>query len=173
MRLGLSFFALRTHKALAEYKNFISHGVDPKTLSFYNKKNQGPILGDPDFLKRIKEKYIYGRQGLSSEIPEARRLKGATVVERIMKEVSVSYKKPKEELLLSKRGQSHPARLMALCLCREFSGLTLPEIAACFKINSYKTVNSGCQRFKSYLAKDRKMGRRYDKIYRRCMQGEI
>lgn len=173
VRLGLSFFASKTPKALVAYKNFIHQGIDPKTLSFYNKKNQEPILGDPDFLNYIKEKYIYGREGLSSEIPEGRKLGGEAVVDQIIKEVSDNYKTFLRALLLSKRGVQHPARHMAIYLSREFSGLTLLEIAGYFKINSYKTVNSGCQRFKSQLSKDTGLKQRYNNIRQRCMQGEI
>lgn len=173
VKLGLSFFGAKTHKALIAYKNFIHQGIDSKTLSFYNKKNQDPILGDPDFVNYIKQKYLYGRENLSGEIPDRRKLSGAAVVDRIMNEVSSAYKTPPKTLLLSKRGESHPARHMAIYLSRELSGLTLPEIASHFKSNSYKTVNSGCQRFREHLSKDSKTKQRYHRIQQRCMQGEI
>lgn len=173
VKLGLSFFGVKTGKALAAYKNFINQGIDARTLSFYGKKNQDPILGDQDFIDRIKEKYLYGREDLSSEVPEGRKLNGAAVVSRIINEVSNSYKTSSDMLLTSKRGEFHPARHMAIYLSRELSGLTLPEIATHFKSNSYKTVNSGCQRFKAHLAKDRQTKQRYLKIQLRCMQGEI
>jgi chromosomal replication initiation ATPase DnaA len=90
-----------------------------------------------------------------------------------MSEVSASYKTSPNVLLLSKRGESHPARHMAIYLSRELSGLTLPEIAGHFKSNSYKTINSGCQRFKAHLAKNSQTKQRYNKIQQRCMQEEI
>ena len=173
VKLGLSFFGGKPNKALSAYKDFIDQGIDSRTLSFYNKKNQDPILGDQDFIDNIKEKYLYNREELSSEIPEGRKLNGAAVVDRIMNEVSSAYKTSSGALLLSKRGESHPERQMAIYLSRELSGLTLPEIATHFKSNSYKTVNSGCQRFKAHLAKDRQVKQRYMKIQSRCMQGEI
>ncbi len=173
VKLALSFFGTKTHRALTAYQTFIDQGIDSKTLSFYNKKNQDPILGDPDFVNHIKEKYLYGRENLSSEIPDRRKLSGAAVVDRIMKEVSISYKTSPKTLLLSKRGESHPSRHMAIYLSRELSGLTLPEISAHFKGNSYKTINSGCQRFKARLTKDSQTKQRYGKILNRCMQGEI
>src|SRR3989338_9084977 len=84
VKLGLSFFGSKAHKALLAYKNFIHQGIDQKTLSFYNKKNQDPILGDVDFLNYIKEKYIYCKREYSSEIPERRVLNGAAAVDQIM-----------------------------------------------------------------------------------------
>ncbi len=173
VRLGLAFFSNKTSQALKAYRSFISQGVDPKTQAFYSKKHTEPILGDPDFLKHIKEKYIYGREGLSSEVPEARKLAGSEAVKRILGEVSAAYKKHPDKLLASKRGEAHLERLMALSLCREFSGLTLSEVATHFKINSYKTVNSSCQRFKKYISKDEQARHKYSKIQLRCVQGEI
>jgi hypothetical protein len=169
VRLGLSFFASKVNQALSVYKSFIREGIDPKTLSFYSKKHQDSILGDKSFLTRIKEKYIYGREGLSSEIPEARKLNGQTIIRQIKREVSASYKTSPKALLLSKRGQPNPTRQMAVYLSWEISGLTLPEIADHFKINSYKTVNSGCQRFKARLAKDKGLAQRHKIIRGRCM----
>jgi len=170
VRLGLAFFSSKLKKALKEYREFIKSGVDPKTLAFYGKKKQSPILGDPDFLEHIKEKYILTDRKLSTEIPEERKMTGTAITKRILKETARAFSKPEESIYLSKRGELHPARLTALSLSRELSGLRLSEIAELFQVKSYRTVASSCFRFKKLIAQDRDVFRRYTKVYQTCSQ---
>ena len=172
VRLGLAFFSNKLKAALKKYRLFIKNGVDPKTLAFYGKKKQNSILGDPDFLEQIKEKYILTDRKLDTEIPEERRMTGAVIAERILKEVSKSFSEPRAALLVSKRGERNTARLVALSLSRELSGLRLSEIAQIFKIRSYRTVGTGCYRFKKLLQDDAEIKRRYAKIHQACRQGK-
>ncbi len=170
VRLGLAFFSSRLKKALGDYRSFMKGGIDPKTLAFYGKKKQGPILGDPDFLDHIKEKYILTDRKLSTEIPEERRMAGAAIAQRILQEVSRSFLRSKQAVLASKRGERNTARLAALSLTRELSGLRLAEIAEIFSIRSYRTVGVGCHRFKKFLQGDQAMQRRYAKLHQTCSQ---
>ena len=170
--LGLSFFATKKKQAIKEYQAFIRSGVDPHTRSFYGKKNQSPILGDPDFLEQIKEKYILNDQKPSTEMPEQRKMAGAKIADRILKEVSRTFSKPREALLSSKRGERNPARLTALSLTRELSGLKLSEIAQIFGIRSYRTVGTGCYRFKKLSQQNADVRRRYASIHQTCSQGK-
>ncbi len=172
VRLGLAFFSSKLKKALKEYREFMKSGVDPKTLAFYGKKKQSSILGDPDFLDHIKEKYILTDRKLSTEIPEERRAAGAAITERILKEVSKSFSQSRQALLVSKRGERHPARLLALSLSRELSGLRLSELAQIFQIRSYRTVGTGCYRFKKLLQENTEVKGRYTKIHQTCSQGK-
>ena len=170
VRLGLAFFSSKLKTALKEYRQFMKSGVDPKTLSFYSKKKQNPILGDPDFLDHIKEKYILTDRKLSTEIPDERRMTGTALAKRILKETARAFSKPEESIYLSKRGELHPARLTALSLSRELSGLRLSEIAAIFQVKSYRTVASSCYRFKKLMAQNSDIRRRYTRIYQTCSQ---
>ena len=77
--------------ALRDYREFMKSGIDSKTLAFYGKKKQSSILGDPDFLEMIKEKYILTDRKLSTEIPEERKVAGVAMTEQILKEVSKSF----------------------------------------------------------------------------------
>lgn len=171
-RLGLAFFGGKLKKALIQYREFIKSGIDPKTLNFYSKKNQAPILGDPDFLNEIKEKYIFTDKKLDTEIPEERKAQGSMIVARILKAVSKSFLSPEEALMSSKRGERNLPRLTALSLTRELSGLKLSEIADFFKIKSYRTVGTGCYRFKRLLSQDKNLSKRYLKIHHTCSQGK-
>ena len=95
---------------------------------------------------------------------------GAAVTERILKEVSRVFQQPKETLLCSKRGERNAARLTALSLARELSGLRLTELAEAFQIRSYRTVATACYRFKRLLREDLDIRRRYVKIHQVCSQ---
>ncbi len=170
VRLGLSFFAGKTSFALKAYRSFIGKGIDPSTQAFYDKDHLVPILGDPDFLKEVKEKYIYGREKLDTEIPEERKISGANQANRIIEEVSKTFSKTRKDVLLSKRGEENQARLTALLLTRELSGLKLSEIAQVFGIKSYRTVASGCFRLKKRMKDNSQTRNRYTKIYNTCSQ---
>ena len=173
VKLGLSFFSGRRNEAIRAYGQFIREGIDPKTHQFYSGKNQASIFGDPDFLKRIREKHLLTDQKLEGEIPEKRRLGGQAAVDRIKKEVARAFKKPIDILYQSKRGQENTLRMMALSLSRELSGLTLPEIAQAFHTKSYKTVGTACYRVKVRMAKDPGFKQQYSLLYKRCSQEEI
>ena len=173
VRLGLAFFSSKKNQALKIYRRFILEGIDPRTSAFYDKKHLEPILGDPDFLKRIKEKYIYGREKLDSEIPEERKISGTNSTDRIIEEVSKAFSKSRQAVFQSKRGEENQARHTALLLARELSGLRLSEIAQVFGIKSYRTVASNCFRFKRRMEQDAKAKRRYTLIYNTCSQGKI
>lgn len=173
VRLGLAFFSNKLKIALKDYRQFIKDGVDPKTLAFYDKKKQTSILGDPDFLDHIKEKYILADRKLSTEIPEERSYCGQKKANKIVQETSKAFQRPKEEIYLSKRGETNYARLAAVALTRDLSGLKLSEIAQIFRMHSYKSVGSSCYRLKTRLAKEPELKKRYDRLYRTCSQEEI
>ena len=148
-------------------------GIDPQTMAFYNQKKQSAILGDADFLDLIKEKYILTDRKLSTEIPEERSFQGQKRLDNILHETSKVFKKTKEELCRSKRGETNDARLVAVALTRGLSGLHLSEIAQIFRMNSYKSVGSSCYRLKARLVKEPSLRKRYERIYQTCSQEEI
>lgn len=172
VRLGLSFFAHKTAAALKAYRQFIEQGVDPKTEAFYAQKHKAAILGDQAFLDHIKENYLFKDQKLVTEVPEERTMNGKAVADRVIREVTRAFGLPKDSLRRSKRGEPNPARMMALSLTRQLSGLTLPEVAQAFQIKSYKTVGTACFRAKTLIAKDHRFRRQYDGLVKRCSQEE-
>ena len=173
VRLGLAFFSNKLEQALKSYGEFMKSGVDPKTAAFYGKKKHSPVLGDPDFLERIKEKYILADRKLSTEIPERRCLQGQKKAHEIINETAKVFQRPLDELYSSKRGQSNHARLVAVTLTRDLSGLKLSEIARIFKMGSYKSIGSSCYRLKAQLLKEPDLKKRFERLYRACSQEEI
>ena len=131
------------------------------------------VKENPDFQDQIKEKYMPADQKLDTEIPEERKAVGLAITERILKEVSKSFSQSKQALLVTKRGEHNPARLLALSLSWELSGLRLSEIAQIFQIRSYRTVATGCCRFKKLLQENTEIKKRHAKIHLTCSQGKI
>jgi hypothetical protein len=144
-QLGLAFFNHRLKEAVRIYQQFLKSGIDRQTLSFYSQKKQQPIFGDPDFIEMIKQKYIPADQKLSTEIPEKRLFFGHKVADKITKETTKLFKTSLQSLGKSRRGETNYARLSALNLTREMSGLKLSEIADFFGMDSYKTVSTSCR----------------------------
>jgi REP element-mobilizing transposase RayT len=173
VRLGLAFFSEKLKQALKDYQQFLKDGVDIKTLAFYDKGKQAPILGNPDFVDGIKEKYLFADRKLSTEIPEERSFKGQKKARQIIDATSKLFKRPSQELYLSRRGEPNHARLVAVSLTRNLSGLKLSEIAEIFKMGSYKSVGASCYRLKIRLAKETDLRKRYEHLKRACSQEEI
>jgi putative transposase len=173
VRLGLSFFSDKLDQALKGYQDYLKQGIDPQTQAFYFHKKQKPIFGDPDFIEMIKQKYIPANQKLSTEIPEKRLYEGHKITDRIIAETSKLFKVPIRSLGQSRRGQTNRPRLLAIYLTRELSGLTLPEIAESFNMNTYKTAATSCQRSKGMLQSDRPFKKLYDRLKLACSQQEI
>ena len=147
-------------------------GLDPKTRAFFKMKNHGSVFGDRDFIDKIKETYVVKDKKNSPEIPEKRKIEGEMAIKRIKSEVIRFFKMKESGLYSSIRGEYNKPRSMALGLSRELSGLKLQEIAKHYKIRSYKTVSSSCQRFKMSLAYDKTVWREYDNLRRGCIQEE-
>jgi putative transposase len=170
--LGLSFFASRLKTAIRAYRKFLEGGIDPRTRAFYYNKKQNPIFGDPDFIELVREKYVLGNQKLSSEVPEKRIYEGQRMADKIAKEAARVFGVPLQSLGRSRRGQTNHARLAAINLTRELSGLKLSEIAQCYGMDSYKSVAASCHRLKTRLKTERDLNRRYISLLNACSQEE-
>ena len=168
----LKCFSPKLSKARHLYLDFIHDGLDPKTLTFFKKTNQGTVFGDQDFIDKIKTTYLEPDRKSSLEIPEKRALDGELSIKKIKKTVSSHFKISESYLYSSRRGEHNRPRFIALSIAREISGLKLAQIAKHFEIKSYKTVSSGCQRLKSYLAKDGAGQKVYQGLRAKCIQGE-
>ena len=172
VRMGLAFFSNKLGKAQQAYQEFIDRGIDPHTQKFYLGKKQSSIFGDVNFVNDIKEKYLFNNQKITTEIPEQRSLSGQANAKRILETVAKDFKITKDLLFYSRRGELNESRLIAITLTRDLSGLTLPEIAPIFQMNSYKSVGSACHRLRSYFAKDLQLKNRFDRLRIRCSQKE-
>ncbi|MFH1846882.1 MAG: transposase [Candidatus Omnitrophota bacterium] len=75
-----------------EYKRFVEMGITEKVRDVLKEVRCGTILGDDEFIKGIKEKYLKGRKD-SEDLPALRSLKKeVNIEERIDKIVEKRYK---------------------------------------------------------------------------------
>ena len=79
---------------------------------------------------------------------------GIGMADKVIHEVSRHLLKPKDSLFKSKRGETNEARLMALSLTSELSGLKQQEIAEHFQIKSYRTVGTSAYQLRQLLKKN-------------------
>jgi putative transposase len=172
VRLGLAFFSDRLKQALQDYREFIKGGIDPKMLSFFNQKKQDPVLGAPDFIERIKETYITKDYKLTTEIPEERGLAGQKIADEILRKTSLDFGVPSGTLFSSRRGETNRARLVAVALTRDLSGLRLAVIAKIFRMGSYKSVASSCHRLHLQCAIEPGLKKRYDELSRKLTKSQ-
>ena len=110
---------------------------------------------------------------LATEIPEERSFKGQKKAQEIAEATTRLFQKSKHELYSSRRGETNHARLVAISLTRDLSGLKLSEIALIFKMNSYKSVGTSCYRLKARLAKEPTLKKQYERLVHACSQEEI
>jgi putative transposase len=164
----LGYFSRNRKRAIERYKRFMAEKEDELLEKFYGSKKQGSILGDPDFMERIKEKLIFNEPDI--EVTEKRRLQGEGTLRRIKREVCRMFQVDEKYLSLGKRGSPNIARQTALALSKALSGLTLSKIGPHFGIASYRTVGTHCWRFQEKIKQDKTLEKKYDLLREICSQ---
>ena len=157
----LKSFSGKRKASIELYRRFMVEKQEGVIEKFYAAKKQGSILGDPDFVQRIKEKYILSDPLPDIEIKDKVRIKGEGMIRQIKKEICRVFKVKEAELLIGKRGTSNIARQAALALSKELSGLKLSEIGLHFGCASYRTVGSHCLNFQEKLLSDKTLRKKY------------
>ena len=166
----LGHFAKRRVKAVSLYKEFMRQDLNPDVDAFYSRKYWGGILGQPVFVEKIKRKILESDLIQDREVKGTRSLRGKAQVDLINAKVCAHYKIKKEELFESDRGQANIPRGMAVALAREFSGLTLAELADAYEAKTYQTIASVCFRFKRYVKKGKELSKQYIRLRKTCSQ---
>jgi len=169
----LKYFSRSRKKAVELYRQFMSEKEDGEVEKFYGAKKQGSILGDLEFVERIKEKYILSDPLPDMEITEIRRIRGEGIIGKIKKEVCRLFKVSAKQLLHGERGTSNIARQVALSLSKELSGLKHSEICGHFGIISERTLGSHCLRLQDKLEEDNVLRKKYIVLRQTCSQAAI
>lgn len=147
---------------LREYKEFMRSEVEKQISDFYKGPYQRPILGDKDFIERVKEKLGH-RARVEAEKPESRKV-FALEVEEIARVTAKVYGKRLEELRRSRRGEVNEARSMAIYLSRTLGGHKHSEIGRVLGLEKSSSVSSACLRTKARVELERRMARRGRRI---------
>ena len=93
-------------------------------------------------------------------------------MKKVKQEILEEFKVGEKDLYVSGRGKENPARLMAIGLLRECSGMTYKQIGREFGINSYKSVAKYVERIKGRCRQDKKLKAIFERLRTRCSQVE-
>ena len=92
---------LATYKSPRDFHTFVASGNEEALVKFYSSKRLAPLLGDTDFITRIRE----GRTSFSGE--HTRYETGALRprVSSVLRDIATLYRVSEESLLHGKRGK--------------------------------------------------------------------
>ncbi|MFH1359498.1 MAG: transposase [Candidatus Omnitrophota bacterium] len=126
------------------------------------------ILGDDEFTDTIKMNYLHGKR-VYGDVPQAKHIKDEMCFKKVKREIIKEFKIEEEMLYISKRGKENLARLLAIGLLRECSGMTYRGIGYALRIESYKSVAKYAQRMKGRYLKDQRIKNLFDRLKVRCI----
>ena len=129
------------------------------------------IFGDETYMDDVKMKYLHG-QHMSGEIPQAKQINNELKIKNIKKEVIKAFKIEEKNLYSSIRGKENNARMMAIGLARECSGLSYGKIAQIFGGINYKSAAKYYERIKQKCESNDKIKKLFYDLKRRCSQVE-
>ena len=141
------------------YKRFISSEESAELIQYYSKKNIASILGDKDFVKRVKDRF--SKREKEKEVPESTKL--CPEVIDIKKTVCAYYQIEEAELLKSRRGVENEARDLAIYMLRNIRAERLTKIGEKFNLTNYSSVSNAIERIKRKMER-KKFRKRYEEI---------
>ncbi|MFH1856239.1 MAG: transposase [Candidatus Omnitrophota bacterium] len=144
----LSMFDANIKKAKIGYRNFVVDNMGKEADIIKNNISGGLILGNKDFVEKIKDKYIKDEL---REIPYIESLRGRPSLTDIQVKVKEDIK---DEKL---------SRKIAIYLSRRYAGKSLNEISEFYEKLSYTGVSQLCIR----LERDRKKNKQLDQIIKK------
>ncbi len=156
----LSLFFEKKEERIRAYRRFVFSEDEEEIIEIFKKKKWPSVLGSTDFVRRIKERYFSDKT--DDEVPQSKEL--APEVKQIQKAVVKFYGISKKELLSSRRGVFNEPRNMAIYLTRQLRGDTLKQIGFDFQISKYSSVSSTIERTKKWIAKDKKIRKKVNKL---------
>jgi hypothetical protein len=128
-----------------QYREFVHARLAKEYQSPLQGTIASTILGSPDFVNAIQERYLTSRKS-NRNLPALRELSKACIPE-ILKETESFF------------GDRALARKAALYLCHRFSGRSLREIGSHFAIGE-SAVSQASRRFEKNLEQDRELRRK-------------
>lgn len=157
---------LKVEEVLANYKSprdfhaFVASGNEEALVKFSSSKRFAPLLGNNDFITRIRE----GRISFSEEHTRYETVALRPRVSFVLRDIAKLYHVSEENLLQGKRGKRNEARQVAMYLVRELCNKSLNNIAELFSLRSYGGVGAACSVIEKQLKVDRNFRRRLEQI---------
>ena len=151
---------LANYKSPRDFHTFVASGNEEALVKFYSSKRLAPLLGNTDFINKIRE----GRTSFSGE--HTRYDTGALrpQVSSVLRDIATLYHVSEDSLLHGKRGKRNEARQVAMYLVRELCNKSLHDIAELFSLSSYGGVGAACSVIEKQLTVDRGLRRRIEQI---------
>jgi len=149
-------------------QKYMGESEDESLLRTFNLKKLPSILGDSDFINKIKNNFF--EQTSHIEVPESKRL--APDMERIKQTLCEYYHITEAHLYQSRRAVFNEPRAMGVHLSRQLRGETLKRIGEHYHIKSYSTVSTIIERLKIRLKSDRSLELRYSQLKKNLMSKE-
>ncbi|GBE05854.1 chromosomal replication initiation protein [bacterium BMS3Abin10] len=153
----LGQYSTREAQAKNLYKIFIEEGLTAAEDDPFNHVKAGPVIGNEDFIEKIKKKLDLKEH---REIPESRRLARDISCKRVIEEVAKRLRLSEQEIRsVGKRGNF--ARKITFYLLRKLTDISNEEIGRYFGVG-YTAVSQGASRARKELVANRK----YRKVVR-------
>jgi len=147
----LSYFGKKVSIAQNNYQQFVTEIISKKYDSPLDDVISSTLLGSPDFIAFIKDKYLSGKEP-DKDIPALKELTEKVSVQDIFDEVEFVF--GKESVL---------ARNVKMYLCQRYTGEKLKAIGKYFGI-SESGVSQASRRISQKSDKDKKLKKKIEKI---------
>lgn len=156
----LGYFGVKTTTAQKKYRDFVNALYEEKYDSPLNEVQGSTLLGSPDFIAFIKEKYLSGKKPDLS-LPAINELLDKPDMNDIFYEVDRLF-----------REQSVLSRNIKLFLCHRYTGEKLKNIGVHFGIGE-SGVSQASRRVADKIKKDKKLRAKVAKIKRKLKLSRV
>ena len=147
----LSYFGKKISTAQNEYRKFVTELVNRKYDSPLDEVISSTLLGSPDFIAFIKDKYLSGKE-LAKDIPALKELTEKATMQDIIDEVGSVFV-----------SETTLARNVTMYLCQRYTGEKLKDIGGYFGIGE-SGVSQASRRVSQKSAEDKKLKKKIVKI---------
>ncbi len=137
----------------AKYREFVQQGIDEELTHFYGKGNLMPFLGSDTF-----REWAYSRRDTDeSEVTKQDLQCFRPKIDEIINHVAGVFNVSESSIRLSQRGRvdNNVARWVALYISREYTGVTLKEIARHFGLKRTGSIPTTINKLQVMMEEDK------------------
>jgi len=156
----LGYFGKKFSMAQKEYQQFVDMLGDQEYKSPLTEVVSSTILGTPDFIALIKDRYLAGKKP-DKNLPALKELSEKASMYDIFSEVESVFKKDQSL-----------ARNIKLYLCQRNTGEKLKDIGKHFGIGE-SGVSQACRRISQKIDRDKKIERKIEKIEKKLIMSRM
>jgi len=155
----LEYFSSQVRVAKHEYGKFVEEGLTDRIRSPFDHLISDSILGDHDFLDRIKE--MTKNREAGEELSELRKIKKNITVPEVIETTSTFYKRKPYDI--TKRSRNNHERKMAIYLSKKLTLATNSEIGTYFNIKG-SGVSHQVRQVSDTVSKSRRLRNTIERI---------